>query len=68
MKYITNILESCAAGSESKRGLYCETCAVDFYKSKNGGGKCVPCGKGTTTGGQLGQVQCKSKKKYVTIQ
>lgn len=64
MSGIVVLLESCPAGSESKGGFYCETCAAEFYKNKNGGGKCVPCKKGTTTGGQLGQVQCKGIWKY----
>ena len=58
-------LESCRAGTEFRGGVVCEMCAPDFYKNKDGGGKCVPCGKGYTTGGQIGQTQCKSKETFM---
>ena len=56
--YVCYILETCAAGSHSIGGFYCETCPVDTYKNKNDGSRCEPCRKGSTTGGKLGAIKC----------
>ena len=57
--------ESCRAGSYSKQGLYCESCPIDTYKSRNDGSQCIKCEKWTNTTGKLGAVTCECK--YTTF-
>ena len=57
----TECSKTCAAGSYSREGVYCETCPEDTFKNKNDGSSCLKCPKSTTTGGKIGQTQCKSQ-------
>ena len=57
--------KTCAAGSYSREGVYCETCPEDTYKNLNDGSSCLRCKKHTTTGGKIGQTQCKSQFQHI---
>ena len=61
----TECRKTCAAGSYSRGGVYCESCPEDTYKKHNDGSECLKCPKSTTTGGEMGQIQCKSQFQHV---